>query len=302
MDTHKKLSKVFDTSKEISFNDDSKIIIMSDCHRGNGSFNDNFAKNKNIYLAALRYYYKKGFTYIEIGDGDELWENEHLESIIASHNDVFSLLSKFYQRKRLYMLYGNHDIQKIDDYIKTSVLKEYYNKYTKKNMPLFADINIEEGLILNYEKTGDKIFLTHGHQGDFLNDTIWKIARLLAKYLWGPLELIGIRNPTSVAINDRCKNKVEKKLIAWTKNNNQMLIAGHTHRTVFPKPGKHLYFNDGCCTYACHITGIEITNSCISLIKWSVKTKEDRTLFIDREIIDGPIKLRDYFNSTNFIK
>ena len=51
---------------------DSKYIVFSDCHRGDGRADDNFLKNELMYLAALRYYYKNGYTYIELGDGDEL--------------------------------------------------------------------------------------------------------------------------------------------------------------------------------------------------------------------------------------
>ena len=34
------------------------------------------------------------FTYIELGDGDELWENRSMKQIIEAHGDVFSLLSR----------------------------------------------------------------------------------------------------------------------------------------------------------------------------------------------------------------
>lgn len=63
----KRLSEVFESAEEIPFDDFSKIIIMSDCHRGDGSWADNFSKNKNIYYAALTYYYRNNFTYIELG-------------------------------------------------------------------------------------------------------------------------------------------------------------------------------------------------------------------------------------------
>ena len=51
----------------------SKFVIMSDCHRGSGKTLEIIFWLK-IYFAALNDYYKKGFTYIELGDGDELWE------------------------------------------------------------------------------------------------------------------------------------------------------------------------------------------------------------------------------------
>ncbi|HHT38326.1 MAG TPA: serine/threonine protein phosphatase [Mollicutes bacterium] len=299
MRVSKRLSQVLQTSKEIPFDDTTKIIIISDCHRGDNSRSDNFAKNKNIYLAALRYYLKEDYIYIEIGDGDELWENKYLSTVINNHIDVFTLLSKFYRKKRLYMLFGNHDIIKRNRWLRKNIMREFYDEKRKKYITLFPHIEIDEGLILRYNETGDTIFLTHGHQGDFFNDNVWKLTRFLVRYVWKPLELIGVRNPTSAATNHNRQKSVEKKLISWSIKNKQMIIAGHTHRAVIPEVGEHLYFNDGCCTHPRHITCIEIVNGEISLVKWDVKFKENRTLYIDREIISGPTKLKDYFDSVD---
>jgi len=112
VNTYKRLSKVYENSKVIPYNDSSKIVIISDCHRGSGNSGDNFIQNQYIYSAALNDYYNKGFTYIELGYGDELWENRCMEEIIEVHNSTFELLSKFYKSNRMYMIYGNHDIQK----------------------------------------------------------------------------------------------------------------------------------------------------------------------------------------------
>ena len=81
MNTLKRISKVFKTAEEIVFDDNSKIVLMSDCHRGDGNWSDDFSKNQNIYFAALTHYYDKNYTYIEIGDGDELWENKRFSDI-----------------------------------------------------------------------------------------------------------------------------------------------------------------------------------------------------------------------------
>ena len=60
------------TRKNIDLNDSTKIILFSDLHRGVGDWSDDFAHNKLIYSYALQHYFDHGFTYIEIGDGDEL--------------------------------------------------------------------------------------------------------------------------------------------------------------------------------------------------------------------------------------
>ncbi|HOA43250.1 MAG TPA: serine/threonine protein phosphatase, partial [Bacillota bacterium] len=100
----KRISQVFNEATEVPFNDDSKIVIMSDCHRGDGSYADNFAHNQNLFFAALTQYYHHKYTYIELGDGDELWENDKISKVLEVYDNVFWLLSKFHHDSRLYMI------------------------------------------------------------------------------------------------------------------------------------------------------------------------------------------------------
>jgi len=295
MSTSKRLSSLLATANVIPFDEASRIVIMSDCHRGDGSWGDNFSNNQNLFFAALTHYYEKGYTYIELGDGDELWENRKFEKIIAAHSDAFWLMAQFYKEGRFHMLYGNHDIMKKNFNYTKQKCDSYYCESKNSQMNLFPGIEITEALILQDTNTKHKILLAHGHQGEFLNDTIWQIARFLVRYLWRPLELLGIHDPTSAAKNNDKQNSVEKKLIAWSEKENQMLIAGHTHHPVFPKEGEPLYFNDGSCVHPRCITAIEIKNNTISLVKWTIKTKADQTLFVGREILEPPINLSDYF-------
>ena len=290
----KRLSKVMSSSLRIPFDDYSRFIIMSDCHRGDGGFSDNFSNNQNIFFAALQYYYERDFTYIELGDGDELWESREIDIIINAHSDAFWLMSQFYRECRFHMLYGNHDIVKKDPKYSKTNCNSFFCDSSNSNIPLFPNIKITEGLILDYTVEPYQIFLTHGHQADMLNDTFWPLSRFLVRYLWRPLELIGIRDPTSAAKNSERKSKVEKRLSVWSDKNEQMIIAGHTHRSVFPRPGEVLYFNDGSCVHPRCITGIEIMNGSLSLIKWAVMTRHDRSLYVGREVLEGPIRIDEY--------
>jgi len=104
MDSLKNISKVFKEAKEIPFDNSSKFVLMSDCHRGDGTWADYFLMNQHFYFTALNYYYNENYTYIELGDGDELWENNRMSEIIEIHSDVFWLLKKFYDEKRLYFI------------------------------------------------------------------------------------------------------------------------------------------------------------------------------------------------------
>ena len=64
MNLFKHLSQVFESANRIPFDDSSRIILMSDCHRGAGSQADEFYKNENLYISALNHYYNEGYIRI----------------------------------------------------------------------------------------------------------------------------------------------------------------------------------------------------------------------------------------------
>ncbi|HBW34069.1 MAG: serine/threonine protein phosphatase [Peptococcaceae bacterium BRH_c23] len=296
MNNLKRISKVFESAEEIPFDDSSRIILMSDVHRGDGGWADDFSKNQNLYFAALTHYYNEDYTYIEIGDGDELWKNKRLSEVIYVHSHAFWLLSKFFKEGRLYSIFGNHDMVKRDHEFVKNNMYQYFDEREKKYFPLFENIKVHEGLVLKHKLTNQKILLIHGHQVSFIDYEMWRLSRFLVRYLWRPLESFGVNDPTSTAKNYDKKDAVEKQLIEWVTREKHMLIAGHTHRPRFPQVGEPPYFNDGSSVHPRCITGIEITDGNITLVKWDVKTKIDGTLFIGREILVGPRKLKAYLH------
>jgi predicted phosphodiesterase len=295
MSSKSRLDRAYNNAKVIDFDDSSKFIFFSDCHRGDNSFADDFANNRNIYFHALRHYFNEGFQYCEVGDGDELWENLTFKSIFEAHKNVYLLLKDFHVNNRLHMIWGNHDmVYRNPDYVKKH-LSTYFEPVTGKDVELFNNIEYHEGIILNHCETGQQIFLTHGHQADWWNYIFWRWSRFLVRVLWKPLNVMGIADPTSPAKNYKELIKVERRTKKWiTDNNNLITVVGHTHRPRFPEPGDIPFFNDGSCVHPRSITGIEIEKGLISLIKWQISTKNDGTLQIVRSILEGPCKLSDY--------
>jgi len=289
-----RISKAFQSAEEIPIDDSSKMILMSDVHRGDGSWADDFSGNENLYFAALTHYYKEQYTYIELGDGDELWKYKNMSDIVPVHKDTFSLLQKFYNEGRVYFIYGNHDMVKSNDHFVQKCFNRYYDAEEKRHVPLFENVKFREGLVLRYKDSERKILLIHGHQGSILDYTFWGLRRFLVRYVWKKLELFGFKDPTSTAKNYHKKDSIEQNLTEWVNQEKHMLIAGHTHRPMFPDAGKPLYFNDGSCVHPRSITGIEIAEGNITLVKWNVKTKDDGTLYIGREVLAGPRDLKEY--------
>ncbi len=290
---NKELDQVYKRSKRLTIDDKTKIVIMSDCHRGTGNKQDNFLKNKNIFISALLYYYNRGFTYIELGDGDEMWEVSKYQDIITANLNLFKQLKKFYTSNRLIMIYGNHDIVKKNKSILEKNFYKYYDKLTKKNELLFKELIVQESLILSY-KSHD-IFLIHGHQIDFINSKLWYLSRLFVRHIWKPLEKIGLKALTSSPKNYKVSSKLEKSFKTWSIKNNKIIITGHTHRPVFPQNNQSLYFNDGSCIYPNGITCLEINNGNISLVKWEKNTNKDELITTNRRILEQSKPISNFF-------
>lgn len=295
MSSNSRLTRAYDQAKRVPFDDTSKFILFSDCHRGDNSFADDFANNRNIYFHALNHYFKEDFTYIELGDGDELWENLNFRSIFEAHKNVYQLLQRFHAEDRLHMIWGNHDmVYRNPKYVKRH-LSKYFEPVIGMDKELFSDIAYHEAVVLQHKQTKQELFLAHGHQADFMNYIGWRINRALVRILWKPLQVVGIADPTSPAKNYKELIKVERRVKRWISDNkHRITIIGHTHRPRFPEPGEIPLFNDGSCVHPRSITGIEIENGSICLIKWYIDTNEEGMLRVVRKVLEGPQKLKEY--------
>lgn len=251
----KRLDKAFLNPLRLPLNKDTKYVIFSDCHRGSGNHTDSFLKNANNYSAALQYYYQNGYHYIEAGDGDELWENKSMCQIQEIHAGIFHQLKMFQQCNRLSLLYGNHDMVK------------------KHPSFSFLEFLYAESIILQSSSPNLEFRILHGHQIDLLNSTFWKLARFLVRYVWAPLEYFGLSDPTNAAKNNRKKNRLEKRYIAYARKHSCYLLTGHTHNpslcTVHTP-----YCNSGSCVHPNCITCIELNGYQIRLVKWCIRTEK----------------------------
>jgi predicted phosphodiesterase len=260
-----------------------KIIIFSDHHKGNKDYGDDFANNEPNYLAALEYYLLNKFSYINLGDAEELWKYKPKE-VISKNMTVLKTEAKFQQENKYYKTFGNHDItwkNKLDVDI-------WFKGIFDLPLPVY------EGMLLKtiVNNKALSIFITHGHQGDKMSDnnafSTWMVA-----HIWRPLQRYLQINVNTPAKDYTLRDKHNIMMHEWSsKKENLLLITGHTHKPVFASglysdhPNntvndtkiaaaqshtklKPSYFNSGCCCYNDgDITGIEIADGKISLIKW----------------------------------
>ena len=288
-----------------------KLVCMSDMHRGDGSGADDFAQNSLIYRCALGHYLENGFTYVELGDAEELWENDNFDQIYITHTSVYELLAKFHDpdpaKTRYLKVWGNHDL--------------YWKDNESVYRTLFPGIETHEGIIL---ETGLRegggvaavgaILLIHGHQADpKCSGEAAAVSRFFVHNFWPDLQRCGVKDPTRADLNPGLCNEVDKRLHEWASRNDQgiaAIIAGHTHRAVFENlslterrymeskvktDGVKIknqpdvrYYNTGSCVHSLCITGIEITlenGPCLRLVKWGQAT-EGHALTIQRTVLE----------------
>jgi len=288
-----------------------KLVCMSDMHRGDGSGADDFAQNSLIYRCALEHYLESGFGYVELGDAEELWENDNFDQIYITHTSVYELLAKFHDtdpaKTRYLKVWGNHDL--------------YWQDNEAVYRTLFPGIEVHEGIVLEMganngdeEGCGGAILLIHGHQADpKCSGEMAVVSKFFVHNFWPDLQRVGIKDPTRAALNPGLCNEVDKRLHEWANHNDQgiaAIIAGHTHRAVFENLSlteqrfleskvrtdgvkfKHQpdrsYFNTGSCVHPLCITGIEITfenGPHLRLIKWGQAT-DGNTLTIQRTVLE----------------
>ena len=289
-----KLKDIKNSSKQIVFNSNSKLVFFSDCHRGDGTYKDSLAPNINIYLSAIRYYYKNKFTYIEVGDGDELWKFKDIQEIYDMNHEVYEILEKFKEKNRLYMIYGNHDMDKAK--IRFLNRNKRKNRLNPMACNFYSTLEIYESLVFVHKESNKDFFIIHGHQIDFFNNELAPLSKFLVRYVWAFLEaFMGFKDPTSPAKSNNKRNLFDEKIRRWAKENETRIILGHTHKTLFPRSRKEsTYFNIGCCVLPRTVTAIEVERGEISLVKWTIKADNRGALFVGRDIIGGPTKIENY--------
>jgi UDP-2,3-diacylglucosamine pyrophosphatase LpxH len=294
MFTDKRLLSAYKNAKVQSFDDKSKYIFFSDTHRGDDSASDEFTRNESVFLHALEYYYDHEYVYVEVGDGDELWEYSDFKNIRLAHSDVFLAIKKFYDDSRCILLYGNHNIYfKSKSFVKKN-LYSYFDEFSQDTHELLNEITPHEALLLKNESSGQEILVVHGHQGDFMNDQLWILSMILMRFFWRYLHVVGFQNPASPAKNLYKRAKIEINYKKWIEKYNKIIICGHTHRPKFSESNESPYFNTGCCIHSKGLTGIEISDGNIMLVSWRIKADKNGDLRVERSIVRGPVPIKEY--------
>jgi len=282
-----------------------RFIIFSDQHKGARDAADDFTLAEKNYTSALDYYYNNGFTFINLGDCEELWENTP-DKVMKANKPVLQSETRFLLQNRYYRVFGNHDLEWKYPFQQALYLK-----------PVFGNtLKIYEGIELQTQHNNKtySIFLTHGHQGDKRSDgnpvSTWIVAAI-----WTPIQRFLDININTTSDSFELVDAHNIMMYDWSATQQQLIfISGHTHKPVFASldhidllthqlneaklaadeagikkiesqlalyekeyQGKKFiksmaypsYFNTGCCCFDDgDCTGIEIEDGNIRLVKW----------------------------------
>ena len=293
MQTRKRLNEAYDAAEVVEVDASSRLVFISDAHRGDGSISDEYTKNRHVFVAALQHYFDEGFTLVEHGDSDDLWEFP-FRHIYKANPLSFALLRRFHEAGRYRRLYGNHDMQLADpEYVRKN-LYEQRDHLSGRLEPFLSGLEVREALLLRHRVTGQEILTVHGHQGDFANDHGWRYSMFTFRIFWRYLHALGIRSPSSPTRNSFKRHKVERNYVRWIRSRGIALICGHTHRERFPTGNDAPYFNSGGCTYPNYITGLELVDDTMSLVTWRVVPDANGYLHVARRIVAGPRPIAEF--------
>jgi predicted phosphodiesterase len=288
----------------LSFDKTSRLIVFSDQHKGSRNGADIFAMAEPNYLAALAYYNKEKFHFISLGDNEELWENS-LNEIKKHNQQTFLAEQKFAARQAFTKIFGNHDLYWQNDPFAPGQLKSIYQTDVTVYEGLILQTKINGNTFSIYcthghqgDKQSDgnwfsKFFVANiwGPLQAYLhinpntpscNDTLKTVHNQLM-YAWSAKhkDLLLITGHTHQPVFESLTHheSLYQKLESARKENKtdrvqalEKEISLHGTISRIYSPVKPSYFNSGCCCFDDgDITGIEIAEGKIRLVKWDRK-------------------------------
>jgi len=304
-----------------------KFIILSDQHKGARNGADIFAKADKNYLAALEHYYENNFFYINLGDSEELWENFFVT--VKKHNKAtFETEKKFLDKKSFIKIFGNHDLYWDNDPLASINLKKVYGqkipvyeglvlKCNNNKRPL--EIYMTHGHQGDLQSDGNwfskwfvsniwapfQAYLRINPNTPANNDEL-KTAHNRMMYQWSSkcnnmLLITGHTHQPVFKSLTHLEKLIEELDTAKKENDNKTITELQKQITRRENKGDKIprftgyldtYFNSGCCCFDDgDITGIELENGFIRLVKWQYGILKDSERLVLEESELGDLKV-----------
>jgi len=282
-----------------------RFIIFSDQHKGAKNGADDFMMSENNYVAALTYYQLNGYHFISLGDSEELWENNILS--VIKHNPLsFEAEKKFISSNAFVKIFGNHDLDWANDPFASLYLKEIYGQTVVIHEGIVLETIVKNkklSIFCTHGHQGDA--QSDGNWfSKFFVAKIWAPLQAYVRinpntpaydsqlktlhnnmmYEWsaGEKDLLLITGHTHQPVFGSLTHleRIYRQLLIARKEQNKELIPVLEKEIQLRKwqattisedfqNMKTCYFNSGCCCFSDgDITGIEISDGKLQLIKW----------------------------------
>ena len=305
----------------------ARFIIFSDQHKGAKNGKDDFRQAEPNYIAALAYYFKEGFHLISLGDSEELWENA-VGPVKANNKASTAAEKKFLDHQHFTKVFGNHDLFWNNDPFAGLQLLSMYRDSVKIYEAVVLQMNLNEkkfDIFLTHGHQGDGqsdgnpfsawfVSRVWGPLQSYLNinpntPAVSKELKTLHNrfmYEWSKQE----KNPVLITGHTHQPvfgslthlEHLYKQLFEAKQQNNTAAIEKLNQEIQFRQEEydyvntnyatmRPCYFNTGCCCYSDgDITGIEIADGMIRLIKWKKKGATSvRNVLEEMELSDLPV-------------
>jgi len=301
----------FDADKE-------KVIVFSDQHKGAKNGADDFMFCEPNYLSALDYYNEKEFFFISLGDNDELWENRW-PSVKKNNVASFEKEKKFIERNAFIKIYGNHDLAWNTDVDTSLEMEKIYWQKISVYEAVILQTNISGKLFsifLTHGHQGDaqsdgnwfsKFFVAHiwaplqaylkVNPNTPAYNTTKKTLHNRIMYEWSAQQenTLFVTGHTHQPVFESLTHleRLYRRLLQAQKDNDIIQIDEIRAEIKLREPQfttvsadylemKPTYFNSGCCCFSDgDITGIEIENGCIRLIKWEAENNKPQRAVLE---------------------
>lgn len=304
-----------------------RFIIFSDQHKGAKNGADDFMLCEPAYLGALDHYYQNNFHFIALGDCEELWENR-LSAVLKKQQASFDRYKKFIAANRFYKIIGNHDLDWKNAPLTLTQIKSIFGVslpiYEGILLQTFVESK-EVSIFCTHGHQGDQA--SDGNWfSKFFVAKIWAPLQIWLKinpntpaydsqlktlhnrlmYEWsiGQSNLFLITGHThqpafeSLTHLERlyrqllfAKAASDEKLIKETEAEIQKRKFQYDHVSDDYLHMKPSYFNSGCCCYDDgDITGLEIENGALRLVKWTAKKGQPIRTVLEEENLEILLK------------
>lgn len=304
-----------------------KFIIFSDQHKGARNGADDFMLAEPNYLAALDYYCKNDYCFISLGDNEELWENS-LSKVKKYNKATFEAEKKFLAHNRFVKIFGNHDLYWDNDPLAWYQVKEIYGERLKVYEGVILQVSIGSmalQIFCTHGHQGDAS--SDGNWfSKFFVANIWAPLQALLRinpntpannaqkktlhnsmmYEWSAeqknmLLITGHTHQPVFGSLTHIESLYKKFQIAERDNNIETkkkledeLKRGEkkfTSVSIDYLKMNSSYFNTGCCCFSDgDITGIEIANGYIRLIKWEMQEQVSQRMVLEEALLGEIMK------------